>query len=560
MPEMHEVRPFFSRSCLFRSWPISRLLSILVSALCLFAYPSLAQEVSFSLREYETREFPFSVSAGDVNNDGFLDICSADYLGNVISLFIARGDGTFASAETLVAGLSPRDIVITDFDRDGFQDIIVSNQRTGTVSMLRGSGGNSAASFSLTTVYANRSPWGIVTGDYNRDGVLDLMVSDGLTRGVTRILGEPGGVLGSSRTYGTGSEPYNLVQGDFDEDGLQDLAVANLGSASVTVLGGSFSGDFVPMTTLASPRPYAISTGDINGDQHLDIITGNYDRQTVMVYAGDGRGGFLLVDEFVAGEWITAVTPIELNGDGRMDLVVLDITRGYTTTPGRLYYYLGQGDGRFFRGGEIATGRSPFRVIAADFDNDEVPDLALVNSIDRSMMVLINETYEATGTREGAVNGGAGGVVDVLFLNGEAGTGDDRRVEYNILSSFELRMRRPPAVVAPAVAPYAVYAWPGNPTDNQTAILPLQLGRSAMPMPIGGGPDPPVIWNNVGRFNRLGFPTRSSEPAPGSFLTRPEGLRRAGVFFIQGIIFDPGSAASIPASLTNGILAVPVVQ
>lgn len=159
--------------------------------------------------------------------------------------------------------------------------------------------------------------------------------------------------------------------------------------------------------------------------------------------------------------------------------------------------------------------------------------------------------------REGTVNVGVGRVTDVLFLNGRPGDGPDRIVEYGVLEPLELSMRLPPAVDPGEVAPFAVYLWSGAPSPENLRILPWCIGYSMMPMPISGGsPQPVSIWNNAHRFQKLGVPTRDSTPAPSVFFRR-EQLRRVGVFFIQGLIFDPGSVAEVPASVTNGIVGRP---
>ncbi len=162
---------------------------------------------------------------------------------------------------------------------------------------------------------------------------------------------------------------------------------------------------------------------------------------------------------------------------------------------------------------------------------------------------------------QGTVNAAAGAIRDVLFLNGGSGSATGRRVYYDVLSPFDLSMIRPPSVQGPSLAPFAVYAWPGRPSRRTSSTLPFGLGCSAFPMPLSGGnPQPVAIWNNAGRPDHLGIPTGTSLSAPSTFLYRKTGLARVGVFCIQGVIFDPGSLAEIPASLTNGIVAIPVVS
>lgn len=180
----------------------------------------------------------------------------------------------------------------------------------------------------------------------------------------------------------------------------------------------------------------------------------------------------------------------------------------------------------------------------------------------RNALITTDQTADLYAARpvtlEGTVNTAFGSPRDVLFLNGQSGVGEERKIEYKVLDPFELRMILPPAVPEGETAPFVVYAWNRPPSPESVSPLPLGMGCAAMPMPLSGGtPQPLVIWNNARRFSQLGRPTHGSEPAPSTFFRRENGLGRAERFFLQGLIYDPGSSAEVPASLTNGIWAIP---
>lgn len=159
--------------------------------------------------------------------------------------------------------------------------------------------------------------------------------------------------------------------------------------------------------------------------------------------------------------------------------------------------------------------------------------------------------------RAGTVNAGRGSVEDVLFLNQSAGEGLSREVRYRVLEPFRLEMRAPSALEAGENAPFALYAWTVLPPIGSSHQLPLGLGASSLPMPLSGGsPQPVQIWNNAGRTRLLGSPTQPSLPAPSLILDRNQ-TGFAVDFFLQGVIYDPGSSAPVAASVTNGIVATP---
>lgn len=172
-------------------------------------------------------------------------------------------------------------------------------------------------------------------------------------------------------------------------------------------------------------------------------------------------------------------------------------------------------------------------------------------------MVILGRNADVS--RGGSVNAGVGTTKNVLYLNGDPGQGPERTVEYSVRESFELRMLAPPSLPAGEVAPFAVYLWLEEPGECSGRSLPFGIGISALPMPMNGDdePRPTVIWNNAGRHQRLGIPIRPSRPAPSVFARRPSGTLRAVRFFVQGVIYDPGSDGTVPASVTNGIWGIP---
>ena len=85
---------------------------------------------------YATGDTPSTVAEGDFNGDGRMDLVTANYSTNNLSVLLGNGNGTFHNAVNYAVGTNPYSVAVGDFNGDGRPDLAVSNQGSGNVSVL----------------------------------------------------------------------------------------------------------------------------------------------------------------------------------------------------------------------------------------------------------------------------------------------------------------------------------------------------------------------------------------------------------------------------------------
>jgi VCBS repeat protein len=228
---------------------------------------------------------------------------------------------------------------------------------------------------------AINNPVSIAVGDFNNDGKLDMAVINGLPIKVGTDFKFYLSVFLGTGTSGLGafgdpvvteiggpcpSNTKNLLEcdrgvfvmkGDFNKDGNDDLAIIFFGNpganppvaGKVEIFLSNGDGTFLDPTT----RTYPVGLGAVRGvvadfdqDTNLDIAVANREAGSVSVLFGNGTGTF-------TGN---------CNGTGDCD----------QTTSG--------------------IGKRPVSVAAGDFDEDGKLDLAVVNTGDNDVSILLYDT------------------------------------------------------------------------------------------------------------------------------------------------------------------------
>src|SRR5262249_42459256 len=116
---------------------------------------------------------PQVVVTGDFNNDGHLDLATANAAGNTVSVLLGDGRGGFGAANHFAAGTNPVSLAVGDFNNDRNLDLATVTQ--GRVSVLLGNGDGTFRP--PTNLNVPSYALSVAVGDFNSDGNTDLVVS-----------------------------------------------------------------------------------------------------------------------------------------------------------------------------------------------------------------------------------------------------------------------------------------------------------------------------------------------------------------------------------------------
>jgi hypothetical protein len=381
---------------------------------------------SFSAKtDFAMEHSPMCVSIGDLNGDNKPDIAVADYGQSVISVFLntttpGAATPSFSSRIDISAGdyAYPSSVCIGDLNGDGMQDLVMTIFNYQAAVLLNTTlPGSSTVSFSGITSYAAGSgARSISLNDFNGDGKKDIAVANSNVSNVSILLnttvpGATSPTFSSKTEFTTGNNASALSIGDLNGDGKPDLITANgmfaNSNASVllnTTTPWATSPTFTAKTDFVTGnRPYSVAIGDINGDDKPDFAVANNLSSSVSVYLNTTTIGVstpvLSANEadFETGTSPYSVAISDINGNGMPDLAVANTGNNYvsvllnTTTPGSAVF-------SFSTHIDFLTGSAPRSVALGDLNGDGKPDMVVANSSSISVSIYLNTTTPGAST------------------------------------------------------------------------------------------------------------------------------------------------------------------
>ncbi|MBG81002.1 MAG: hypothetical protein CMJ39_09875 [Phycisphaerae bacterium] len=300
----------------------------------------------------------------------------------------------------------PLAMLIADLDNDLDDDIAVSSP--GLVYVYYNDGGVFNDVVQISNV--GKTAVDLAAGDFDADGLLDLVGANGGGDEIFVALNSGGGNFESAIAYptGVGTNPRAIAVDDFNNDGRDDVAIACTSTGEIRLwrsedAGGvraiAFNEDQVMEV---GDAPIGIDPGEVEENKDLeriDLVFALNGENSVGVLRNVGGEGGVIDFEFDEQDdlYDVGVGPVslalaDLNGDGRIDIVTANQDAGQIS----ILLHEDEPTAEFLASVDLPVGDEASSISLADLDGDGDQDIALIATAEgedtSSLFVLRNDS------------------------------------------------------------------------------------------------------------------------------------------------------------------------
>jgi len=534
--------------------------SLVVSTLA----TTFIQNAPFTIGGNGTTLRSVAIASAYLNADNNLDVVTGD-AAQTISVLLGNGNGTFKPKVNYTGCTVGKalQIVLADFNRDGNTDIALGcsdGTNGGLVIIL----GNGDGTFQAPVMYSTGDVASIAIGDFDRDGIFDVAVSNNSQQNVTIFHGNGDGTFTKSTVLSTHAGTRGVVVADFNKDGNDDVAYAvptsTPGSSLFDIylaLGngdGTFQQSTIPIATQVGEF---LTTGDTNADNNADIVSATITRpppypipsnedisNSMFVLLGNGDGTFQPTATYLS-DIPSDPHLADVNGDG-----IPDIIAGGSI--GALVY-IGNGDGTFqtYSASSLPNAEPviggfalTYAVNAGDYNNDGNADLIGTDADTPRAAVSLSQVQQ---------NSTASALANVaVFPLGSGVHNVDARYSGDAIYIGSLSSTVP-LTAAPADTALTLSV---SPSTNILAGQSVTLTATLSPYTVG----PPFTTNNgdsVKFYNGttlLGSGTLASGVAKLTTTALPVGPVSLSAVFPGDSNYNPSTSNTVTTTVTNIVL------
>ena len=266
---------------------------------------------------------PRTLTTINADGDGLRDLAVVSSNNNQVYIWLRQADGTYQSASTVTSGNGPFRALAADFDRDGFEDLVIGNEISDDITLAFGAGDGTFPDVSVMPLPNDLTEINYVHLD--PDPLPDLLLTNG-QGSIATMLNLGNRVFGQVRFYAIGLGAIAIEVADLDNDGDEDVVVAKEIDGSLAILENLNNGNLRlrqrDHDLAGSPAQMIILDIDLTGTQDV-IVTYPSDNSIGIVLSG---GNFLFGPPI---KYVSALQPVNLaagdfNEDDVPDLVLLD--------------------------------------------------------------------------------------------------------------------------------------------------------------------------------------------------------------------------------------------
>jgi hypothetical protein len=264
----------------------------------------------------------------DLNNDGYMDLFTADRSGPYANIFWGDAGGYSSSNVTQFPTNAAGNCDAADLNGDGYADFVVMHFRYGEKLSIYWGSPTGPSSTNATHIPVFQEGENCCIADFNKDGYLDIVTGASLAGYGAVFWGSASGFSFNSRTdLPQGVGQHNIEVADFNKDTWLDIMYPEYISSSLnraTIFWGSASG-FSPQQCTYLPGImclHGLSIADLDGNEYLDVIlTFWYDPQSYIYWGSEAGYSSANMQVLNPGYCYGGSTVADMNEDGYLDIV-----------------------------------------------------------------------------------------------------------------------------------------------------------------------------------------------------------------------------------------------
>ncbi|WP_345951956.1 FG-GAP-like repeat-containing protein [Mucilaginibacter sp. PAMB04274] len=266
----------------------------------------------------------------------------------------ATGEAPFQMAN-FRGGLAPRVLAVTDLDGDGKPEIIVANNSLSPQSIFGGGisvsvfqnlstpGLINSNSFAPAVSFTKGiAPSSVGVADIDGDGKPDLVITNNESKIISILRNRiQNNVITTTSfepkvDFDTGWASNSLSLDDIDGDGKVDIVVANQDENTLSIFRNTATAGVINQQSLAGKvtistalGPVKVASADMDGDGKADLVVANLNAKTVSVFKNIAEPGAILETSFLPKvDFDIGASPVDIaiadiDNDGLLDMAVL---------------------------------------------------------------------------------------------------------------------------------------------------------------------------------------------------------------------------------------------